>query len=363
MSYLVNRKREREEEQEVDISSLTCASPVRKVQGVVLNVSPLKKSKMGNSYFDGQISDGIATMRFVGYDTKVRRRIVELEGKDVTLSRCEIKTGRQDGDGLELHLRNTTEVAKSEKTFDVSNEIDQKDVITDVGVVHELVQYQRVTVEGKVVELDVVKEVSGGKKKQDLVIGDSSGSTRLTVWEEVIGKVAEGKSYRFTGMMVREFKGKKFLSTSKSDSKVEEIADIGEVEVDEEEEVEEGGSGGLEKLVNGVRVVGVDRLTLYNGCLKCSSKVEVDVDDEEVGECIKCKMIQSMDDCKRSILAQMTVKLPNCFLMTLRAFDRVVLDIIQDESENVTAKMLIKAKSFSMYHRNGIMQSISRDTQ
>ena len=130
-------------------------------------------------------------------------------------------------------------MAKSEKTFDLSNEIAQKDAITDVGVVHELVQYQRVTVEGKVVELDVVKEVSGGKKEQDLVIADSSGSTRLTVWEEVIGKVVEGKSYRFTGMMVREFKGEKFLSTGKTDSKVEEIADIGEVEVDEEE----GGRG------------------------------------------------------------------------------------------------------------------------
>ena len=37
MVHLVNRYREREEEQEVDISSVTSASPVRKVQGVVLN--------------------------------------------------------------------------------------------------------------------------------------------------------------------------------------------------------------------------------------------------------------------------------------------------------------------------------------
>ena len=51
------------------------------------------------------------------------------------------------------------------------------------------------------------------------------------MWEEVIGKVVEGKSYRFTGMMVREFKGEKFLSTSKNASKVQEIGDIGEVEV------------------------------------------------------------------------------------------------------------------------------------
>ena len=36
--------------------------------------------------------------------------------------------------------------------------------------------------------------------------------------------------------MVREFKGKKFLSTSKEKSQIEDIDDIGHTEVDEDEE-------------------------------------------------------------------------------------------------------------------------------
>ena len=35
---MVNRKREREEDEEVDVSSLTCTSPAKKVRGVVLQV-------------------------------------------------------------------------------------------------------------------------------------------------------------------------------------------------------------------------------------------------------------------------------------------------------------------------------------
>ena len=70
---------------------------------------------------------------------------------------------------------------------------------------------QCVTVEGKVVELEQMKEVSGGKNKQDLVVADSTGNIRLTIWEEVMGLVVEGKCCRFAGMMVREFKGRKFL--------------------------------------------------------------------------------------------------------------------------------------------------------
>ena len=46
-----------------------------------------------------------------------------------------------------------------------------------------------------------------------------------------LGLVVEGKCYRFAGMMVRQFKGRKFLSTSKMESKVEEIPDIGQVEI------------------------------------------------------------------------------------------------------------------------------------
>ena len=47
----------------------------------------------------------------------------------------------------------------------------------------------------------------------------------ITLWEE-IGKVVEGKSYRFTAMMVKEFKGKKSLSTSKVDSIISKISNI-----------------------------------------------------------------------------------------------------------------------------------------
>lgn len=67
----------------------------------------------------------------------------------------------------------------------------------------------------KAVDVDAVMEVSAGKKKQDVLVGDSTGVARVTVWESEIGKLEEGGSYRLTGMIVREFKGKKFLSTSR----------------------------------------------------------------------------------------------------------------------------------------------------
>ena len=91
-----------------------------------------------------------------------------------------------------------------------------------------LVSFQRVSVEVKVTSVEEALEVAGGK--QDVIVGDSSGSVRVTVWEKEIGSIEKGKSYRMTGMMVREFRGRKFLSTSKANSKIEPISDIGGVE-------------------------------------------------------------------------------------------------------------------------------------
>ena len=42
-------------------------------------------------------------------------------------------------------------------------------------------------------------------------MADSTRNIRLMIREEVIGLVVEGKCYRFAGMMVCEFKGRKLI--------------------------------------------------------------------------------------------------------------------------------------------------------
>ena len=72
--------------------------------------------------------------------------------------------------------------------------------------------------------------VGSGLKKQDILIGDSTGTARLAMWEKEVGRMIKDGSYRLEGLMVREFRTKKFLSTSKQSSMIEEISDIREVE-------------------------------------------------------------------------------------------------------------------------------------
>ena len=66
-------------------------------------------------------------------------------------------------------------------------------------------------------------------------IYDSSGCIRLTVWEEYINKLEEDTSYHFSGVTVRTFKGKIFLSSSKDLFAFKKIDDIGNIEYPEDQ--------------------------------------------------------------------------------------------------------------------------------
>ena len=43
------------------------------------------------------------------------------------------------------------------------------------------------------------------------MIGDSSGTAKLTIQEKEIGKMKEEQRYKINGVVVREFKGMKFF--------------------------------------------------------------------------------------------------------------------------------------------------------
>ena len=230
--------------------------------------------------------------------------------------------------------------------------------LIELKEVQGLVPFQRVSCEVKVVNVDAVMEVSGGKKKQDVLVGDSTGTVRVTVWESEIGKLEENGSYRLTGMVVREFKGKKFLSTSKEKSSIESIGDIGVVEEEEDESECSNVYDSRPTELSDVRVGGV-LLDSYSGCMKCSAKVVVDSKDPEIGNCVKCNTMQLMEDCKKELSAQVMIRVAGGHL-SFRAFSKTLQDIAQKTGADVTAAALLKAKPFTLFHRDGIIQSIVR---
>ena len=144
--------------------------------------------------------------------------------------------------------------------------------------------------------------------------------------------------------MVKEFRGEKYLSSTKEQSAIEEIGDIGDVE----EEDEEGASGC--KQFDDVRVVGVDRLDNCSGRMKCGSKVVVDAEDEDMYE---VRYATSNRRLQKTLTAQLRIK-NSVGCISLRAFEKCIMDIVQNASEET----LLKAKPFNICFKDGVIISI-----
>ncbi len=347
--------------EEFDVSTVA-VSPNAKVHGVVSCVSPMKRSKTC-SYFDGEVTDGKNTMRLFGFDgaAGVRRKLVEFEGKPqaISLSACEVKKARQ-GDRLEILVGKGTHVEVSDKVFDVGDVADAKlGKKIRLDQLSTTVQFQRVTVAVKAIHVKEPMEIAaaGGKKKQDIVVADKSATGRVTVWENEIGVIKEQKSYKLGGMVVREYRGQKFLSTSKEKSHIELIEDIGEVQSGDEEEEESVGS---RSHIKNARILGVLEKNWYCGCLKCGAKVLADDEEDDIGKCVKCQMTQCIEGCQKQLSVRVVIG-DGSEHLTLCAFGQVVLDIVEKSMvDEVSERVLLKAKPFCFVHHGGIIQSISR---
>ena len=140
----------------------------------------------------------------------------------------------------------------------------------------QLKTFQRVSVAVKVLQIEEPIEVNGGKRKQDILVGDSSATTRFTVWEDEIRALKEKQSYQVCGVVVCEYRGTRFLSTSKDNSCIEKIEDIGTVSTDEQ--LKSPDDHNISHVKNAC-IVGVMNLDTFNSCIRCNAKVIHNADE------------------------------------------------------------------------------------
>lgn len=96
----------------------------------------------------------------------------------------------------------------------------------------------------------------------------------------------------------------------------------------------------------------MSQLEKYTGCMKCASKIFPDNKDPDIGTCVKCQTMQCMDAGKEEVVAHIMVRVTNGNL-PLRVFGRVVEDIAQEPAGTITMASLLKAKPFTMFHKDG----------
>ena len=127
----------------------------------------MKKGKTCH-YFDGQLTDETANIRFVGFNSALRKKLFDYQAQNdaVALSHCQVQQSRK-ADLLELKLNTMTEVRKASKQFDVPDDmITTKGSLTQLSTIHELPEYTRITIEVKVTRVDDPMEIANGNRNK-----------------------------------------------------------------------------------------------------------------------------------------------------------------------------------------------------
>lgn len=126
------------------------------LHGIVMSFSPVSPESKWKC-FDGRITDGEATLRFVGFTTEQQEQISKIAANDpISIAECSIRKART-GDSLEIIIHDNTIISKSTTKFDVGVKptVHSTDTIIELLLANLKLQpsFQKVCVSAKVLEI------------------------------------------------------------------------------------------------------------------------------------------------------------------------------------------------------------------
>ena len=136
------------------------------------------------------------------------------------ISGCKCASGRTNE--LEITVGDKSEISSSQKQYLIPEEdlhsqeepLPMEIILSSIDSLP-LVAKQSYILAATVVSIFDVKTLEDGRRLQNVVIADQSGSATLTLWESWVGSVFAGNSYKFTNLRMKEYNNEKSLFTPK----------------------------------------------------------------------------------------------------------------------------------------------------
>ena len=306
-------------------------------------------SSLDNNYFEGEMTDGVAVIRIVGFD---RAHFSQMElfwqkKTTVTLKNCQIKPSKFTS-SLEILFRNYTTLEPSDVTFDLSNWDMLGTKLLDIAQLPTTNEYERVTVRAQVIKVADPEKVGRGLTKREVTIADSTEAAILTLWGTDIDKVELANSYQFHRVVVRTYRGKYQLSFPKCGATITPIRDLEDV-MDDSFDLDD------DTQLDGAQIIGVHQLETIFTCISCK-KGGVKKTTSTTGTCQQCATVQKLK--KEKLTCKLFIEAGDEHLM-VRAYEDILTAIV--EPNEITCENLLGSRPFNLkYNEYHVLTSVSR---
>lgn len=251
-------------------------------------------------------------------------------------------------------VKGNTQITQSETQFAIEDPDTVGSTAISLNQLEEMAEYDKVNINVKIIDVTPPQIVGNGKVKQDVIIADSTGTTNLTLWESDINTVTISQSYSMKRLLVRVFNSRHYLSLPSSGAIIEQIDDI---YIPGANQTTDSSS----ETTNDVSVIGILELNAYKMCIKCTNRVNSFDNDDTLGRCQSCNMVQLMTNCEDNIMTQLVVSTNGSdtkSFQTVFAYGNIIKDITSHEK--TTYKTLLTAKPFNMTCQHCMITSITR---
>ena len=317
---------------------------------MIATLSPLKPSR----YFDGELTDGNAVIRLVGFDKAQQQHLLSYCEKEVpiTLTNCQVQYNRSKSK-LEVVLKPFTKIQRSPMQFDIPDIKTVGSPIISLSELDKQEEYDRVTVKVKVIKTKDPQQVATGKIKQDVVIADATAKCLLVLWESNINKLVNHKSYQLSRVVVRVFMGKHHLALPETGATVDEIDDVENLDVNADSSEEE------EESIMEATVIGVQAFDKSFSCMNC--KNNLDPTNDSIGICSSCNITQKLMQVKLSakIFIQST---NNSAPISVRANTQIIQEIAQKKAALITTEDVLFAPKFNVtFNKFHLITKVTRE--
>ena len=242
-------------------------------------------------------------------------------------------------------LKTHTTIEESHAQFNITDLKTAGSPLTSLIQLQDIPEHDRVTIRISVIKVNEVQKV-GRKTKQDVVVADETAKSTVTLWENDVNSLQQGKSYQLNRLEVRMYMGKKHLSFPSSLSK-DEISNIDVIDSYTSSSDED------EEQLQCVSVSGIRELQSFHQCIHCYKSVKSS--SSNIGTCETCNTMQKLSE--PTLSARLVIHAEHQKLV-LKASDVILKTIAQ--SQTITPQDLLFAPMFHCtYNKFNSITSVS----